>query len=120
MPGMLIEGERRVLQDIEKRLTGLSRMLQQMTGTAQHAAWHIEDALWDGERLATSVLPRLVDVHVEEVHELLRASVALLRAVGEYEELIKPDEFQAALNALHNAGMLPPQEEPPACTDEGD
>ncbi len=120
MPGILIERERRVLQDIEKHLTGMSRMLQQMTGTAQQAAWHIEDALWDGERLARSVLHRMVDVHVHEVQALLKASVDLLYAVNEYDELIKLDEHQAALNALHNAGMLPPQEEPPAYAGECD
>lgn len=120
MPRVLIERERRVLQDVEKHLAGMSRMLQEMTGTLQEAAWRIEDALWHNERPHMRTLRAGIDCHVDEMHALIGASLNLLAAVSNYEGAGRLDEHQAALNALHNAGMLPPQEEPPAYANEGD
>lgn len=120
MPGELIEPERRALRVIDQRLADISGLLQQMTGTVQEIAWNVEDALWDDETADTYVLNRGIDTHVDEMHALIEQSMELIGAVGHYETAGQPDEHQAALNALHNAGMLPPQEEPPAYADESD
>ncbi|RUP32999.1 MAG: hypothetical protein EKK51_07725 [Mycolicibacterium sp.] len=120
MPGVLIERERRALQDIEKHLAGMCLMLQEMTGTLQEVAWRVEDALWGNEPPHRRALRAEIDGHVDEMHALIEASLNLLAAVSDYEGAGRPDEHQAALNALHNAGMLPPQEEPPAYAGECD
>lgn len=120
MPGELIAPQRRALQTIDKRLADLARLLQQMTGTLQEIAWTIEDALWDDEAVDTYVVRRGIDTHVDEVHALIAQSIELIAAVRDYETAGQPDEHQAALNALHNAGMLPPLEEPPAYADDSD
>ncbi|MHA7666781.1 hypothetical protein [Mycolicibacterium sp. HS_4_1] len=57
---------------------------------------------------------------MDEVHALIEQSMKLIAAVGRYETAGQPNDLQAALNALHNAGMLPPQEEPSAYADERD
>jgi hypothetical protein len=108
------------LRDIESHLTGMSRMLQQMTGTLQEASWRVEDALWVDEPPEIHAMHREIGAHVEEMHALIEASMALIVAVRHYDAAGKPDEYQAALNALHNAGMLPPQEEPPAYAAEAE
>lgn len=118
MPGKLIDSERRALRLVDKRLTNISALLQQMTGTVQEIAWVIEDALWDDQGVGNYVLDRGISTHVDEVHALAEQSMELIAAVGSYETAGQPDDLQAALNALHNAGMLPPQEEPPAYADE--
>ncbi len=118
MPGQLIEPERRALRVIDKRLADMSGLLQQMTGTVQELAWTIEDVLWDDEAMDNLVLSRGINTHVAEVQALIGQSMELIAAVGQYETTRQPDEHQAALNALHNAGMLPPQEETPAYADD--
>lgn len=120
MPGELIEPKRRALRVVDKRLANITGLLQQMTGTVQEIAWIVEDALWDDENVDSSALNHGMIMHADEVHALVKQSMELMAAVVRYENAGQPDEHQAALNALHNAGMLPPQEEPPAYAYEGD
>lgn len=116
MTERLPESERRQLRDIENRLARIASFLQEMTGTVQSIAWGIEDALWNNESPDKLRLRDDITIHAGDAHELICQTRGLIAAVDKYSH---GDEHQAALNALHNAGLLPPQEEPPDMGQQG-
>lgn len=112
MSERLTEPARHQLGEIQQHLGMIASFLQEMTGSVQAISWDIEDALWDDWPPAKPHLEFDADRYSDKVRQLTEMSDDLLAAVNGY---VRPpiSEHQAALNALHNAGMLAPQEEPP-------
>lgn len=107
----LSESERRELRHIEIQLACVAGLLHVMTGTVQDAQWQAEDALLNDQHLDDYLLSETIDILEADLKQIQIQSNQAVTMLRNYRK--QPTEEQAALNALHNAGMLPPQEEPP-------
>ncbi len=115
----LTDSQRSLLLDIQARLSRMTALLQEMTGTVHMTSWLIEGALWEDDQLHESQVEDALAFHLDQVHMLLRDSLGLLEMSEGYSDADDPElEYQRAFNTLANAGMLPPQQEPPALSAE--
>lgn len=111
----LTEYQRELLIELQSRLSRTTAFLQEMSSTAHLTSWLIDDALWENYPPERPRVEDELEFHLHQVHMLLRDSLGLLEMFERYSDADDPQrEYQHAFNALANAGMLPPQQEPPA------
>lgn len=104
----LPEDQRIQLDEVQSQLDGLTALLRDMTACTQYISWRIRDVLRGYASLDGRELHRLIRLHTSDIHDLASRTDELMAAV----ERFTGDAFlQSALDALANAGMLPPQEE---------